>query len=364
MSKRQKQAPLGVDLLFAAIAFVLTFSATLVGQRMLQSTASSPSPAGNTQTVQLDGAGASFSAILYERYFSELNRQFPDLQVSYQPVGSGAGIRQIIGETLDFAASDAAMTDEEIAQVDRGILLIPTSGGSVALVYNLPGVSDLKLSRSVYPAIFLGEITRWNDPRIAADNPGVNLPDLPIRNVVRSDGSGTTFIFTNHLSAISPDFDSSIGVSIIPRWTNNPIQARGNPGVAAQVSRTPGGIGYVEYAFAQQNNLPTALLENRSGEYVAPVLEEAEKALESVEFPEDFRVFVSDPETGYPITGLTWIIIYRQYEDAETAEAIKQMVEWIMTDGQALNNSLEYVDIPENVAERAVEITRREVTAP
>ncbi|MBD2464510.1 phosphate ABC transporter substrate-binding protein PstS [Oscillatoria sp. FACHB-1407] len=314
--------------------------------------------------ISLNGAGATFPAPLYERYFSEFTRANPNIRVNYQAIGSGGGIRQTIAETVDFGGSDAAMTDAQIAQVDRGIILVPTAGGAVSITYNLPGIDNLRLSRSVYPDIFSGRITRWNDPRIVADNPGVNLPDLPIRTAVRADGSGTTFIFTNNLSAVSPYFRGRIGVGTAPRWTTNPITGRGNPGVAAQVARTRGAIGYVEYAYAKQNNLQVASLENKAGQFVAPSLQATEEALSAVEFPDNFRVFVGDPDRGYPISGLTWLMVYRQYEQAGKAAAIKRMVEWILTDGQEINNTLDYLRIPEAVARRAIETVNREVTGP
>lgn len=313
--------------------------------------------------VQLNGAGATFPAPLYERYFSEFTRQNPGIRVNYQAIGSGGGIRQVIANTVDFGGSDAAMTDAQIAQVDRGVILVPTAGGAVSIVYNLPGVNDLKLSRSVYPDIFAGRITRWNDPRIAADNPGVTLPDLPIRTVVRADGSGTTFIFTNNLSAVSPYFRGRVGVGTAPRWTTNPVTGRGNPGVAAQVGRTRGAIGYVEYAYAKQNNLQVASVQNKANQFVAPSLEATEQALQAVEFPENFRVFVGDPDAGYPIAGLTWLIVYRQYDSEAKANAVKQLVEWVLTDGQAINNTLDYTRIPEPIARRAIEAVNSGVSA-
>jgi phosphate transport system substrate-binding protein len=305
------------------------------------------------QAQALSGAGATFPAPLYERYFSEFQDE-TGIQVDYQAIGSGGGVRQVIAGTVDFGGSDAAMTDAQIEQVEGGVILVPTAGGAVAVVYNLPGVSELRLPRSVYPAIFAGQITRWNDSRIAEANPGVELPDLPIRTVVRADGSGTTFIFTNHLSAVDPYFRGRVGVGTAPRWTTNPIQGRGNPGVAAQVARTEGAIGYVEYAYAKQNNLSAALVENGSGEFIAPSLETTEQALSSVEFPDNFRVFVEDSDEGYPIAGLTWMIVYRQYDNAETAASVRELVEWVLTDGQEINNQLDYTRIPTEVAQEAI----------
>lgn len=243
----------------------------------------------------------------------------------------------------------------------RGVILVPTAGGAVSVVYNLPDVTNLKLSRKVLPGIFAGQITRWNDPQIAADNPGVNLPSSAIRTVVRADGSGTTFIFTNHLSAISGYFRGRVGVNTAPRWTTNPIRGKGNPGVAAQVAQTAGSIGYVEYSYAKQRNLQSAQVQNKRGEFLAPSLEASNEALSTVQFPANFRTFVGDPGTGYPIVGLTWIMVYKQYDSPEKSAGMKQFVEWILTDGQALNAGLDYTRIPADVATRALQTVRSEV---
>lgn len=313
------------------------------------------------QALDLNGAGATFPAPLYQRYFTEF-RQTTGININYQAVGSGAGIRQMIAGTIDFGASDAAMTDEQIQQVSRGVLLVPTAGGAVAVVYNLPGVNNLKLSRTTLPAIFTGQITRWNDPKIAADNPGVSLPDQPIRPVVRAEGSGTTFIFTNHLSAISPSFKGRVGASTEPNWTVNALKGRGNPGVAAEVQRTGGTIGYVEYVYAKANNLPVASVQNKKGEFVAPSVQGAEAALSSLSFPTNFRIFVNDPDAGYPITGLTWLLVYKQYPNQDQANAVKQLVQWMLTDGQKINNSLDYTRIPEPVAQKVIQSVNSGIT--
>ncbi|MBW4576314.1 MAG: phosphate ABC transporter substrate-binding protein PstS [Aphanothece sp. CMT-3BRIN-NPC111] len=306
-----------------------------------------------SQALTLNGAGATFPKPLYDRYIAEFSKKYPDIKVNYEGIGSGGGIKQLIAGTVDFAGSDAAMTDTEIGQVSRGVEMVPTAGGAVAVVYNLPGVFNLKLSRSALPAIFAGQITRWNDPKIAKDNPGVSLPDRPIKLAVRADGSGTTFIFTNHLSAVDSYFKSKVGVNKAPNWSANPLKGKGNPGVAALVQQTEGSIGYVESAYAKQSKLLTARVENKKGRFVSPSLEEANKALANVQFPANFRVFEGDPADGYPITGLTWLLVYKQY-DAEKADAVKKLVQWCLTDGQKLNGSLEYTQIPPAVATRAI----------
>jgi phosphate transport system substrate-binding protein len=314
------------------------------------------------QAETLNGAGATFPAPLYVQYAREVKKKNPDLAINYQAIGSGGGISQFTAGTVDFGASDAAMTDGEIAKVKNGVILVPTAGGAISVVYNVPGVSDLKLSRKTLPGIFSGQITKWNDPQIKADNPGVNLPDLPIKAVVRADGSGTTFIFTNHLSAISPYFKGRIGTSKSPSWTiPNALKGKGNPGVANLVSRTSGSIGYVEYQYAQTNKLKSAQLQNKQGQFVAPSLETANQALSTVKFPDNFRVFVGDPDQGYPIVGLTWILVYKNYPNAAKGTAVKKWVNWILTDGQQYNDQLNYTRVPSAVANQVLQTVNSSV---
>ncbi|NJM75505.1 MAG: phosphate ABC transporter substrate-binding protein PstS [Acaryochloridaceae cyanobacterium RU_4_10] len=308
------------------------------------------------QAVTLNGAGATFPGPLYERYIREFKSKNPDITVNYQPIGSGGGIKQIIAGSVDFGGSDAAMTDEEIdkANLNRGIILVPTAGGPVAVVYNVPGVSSgLNLSQAAVGNIFGGKITKWNDPAIASANPGVNLPSQPIRLVVRADSSGTTFVFTNALSAMNPFFKGKIGVSKTPKWSNSPLQGKGNPGVASSVQQTPGSIGYVEFSYAKQNNMAMAAVENKKKQFVAPSLESAQEALANIKFPDNFRVFEGNPGAGYPISGLTWMMIYKKY-DSEKLPAVKKWIEWVLTEGQRLNAQLDYVRIPEAVTKRVL----------
>ncbi|ARV58166.1 phosphate ABC transporter substrate-binding protein PstS [Nostocales cyanobacterium HT-58-2] len=308
------------------------------------------------QAETINGAGATFPAPLYERYAREVKKKYPDLGVNYQAVGSGAGIRQVISGTVDFGGSDAAMKDEEIAKVKNGVILVPTAGGAVSVVYNIPGVKELKLSRKVLPGIFSGQITNWNDPQIKADNPGVNLPNQPIKAVVRADSSGTSFIFSNHLATISPYFKGRIGASTTPNWTiSNVLKGKGNPGVANLVARTPGAIGYVEYQYAQTNKLTSAQVQNKKGEFVAPSLEAANQALSNVSFPDNYRVFVGDPTQGYPIVGLTWLLVYKNYQNPAKGTAVKNFVNWLLTDGQQFNDDLNYTRIPAPVANKVIQ---------
>ncbi len=320
------------------------------------------------QAESLTGAGATFPQPLYERYFADPGfKSKTNLTVSYQGIGSGGGIKQMTAGVVDFGASDAAMTDSEESKVSRGVVFVPAAGGAIAVVYNAPGVTNLKLSRTVLPAIFDGQITQWNDPKIAVDNPGVNLPSVPIKLAVRADSSGTTFNFTNHLSTVDPYFKGRIGTDKAPRWAASPLKGKGNPGVAQIVKQTPGTIGYVETAYVKSSNLTAALVQNKAGNFVAPTLEEANKALENVKFNDDFRVSfkdLGDPADGYPITALTWLMVYKKYTTPGKAEAVKKMVQWVLTDGQQLNASLQYTRIPEKYTTAVLDAVNSEVTGP
>jgi phosphate transport system substrate-binding protein len=317
------------------------------------------------QAVTINGAGATFPAPLYERYIREFKGKNPDISVNYQAIGSGGGIKAVQAGSVDFGGSDAAMTDEEIDKVNmnRGVLLLPTAGGAVAVVYNLPGVpTGLKLTQTAVGEIFAGKITNWNDPAIASKNPGMNLPNQPIRLVVRADSSGTTFVFTNALSAMSPFFKGKLGVSKAPKWNKGALQGKGNPGVASTVQQTPSSIGYVEFSFAKQNNMSMAAVQNKKGEFMMPTLEATNEALSNIKFPDNFRVFEGNPSSGYPIAGLTWMMIYKKY-DAEKLPAIKKWMEWVLTDGQKINPQLDYSSIPDSVTKRALSKLNSEVKA-
>lgn len=304
--------------------------------------------------VDLTGAGASFPAPLYQRWFVELNQDYQDLRVDYQSVGSGAGVKQFTAGTVDFGASDVAMTDEELQQVNRGVKMLPLTAGSIVLAYNLPGVeTGLKLPREVYTDIFLGEITNWNDPRIVEANPGVNLPDLPITVAYRSDGSGTTGVFTKHLSAISPEWQQQVGEGKTVEWPTG-VGGNKNDGVTAQIAQNEGAIGYVEYGFADSKNLPVAALENQAGNFIEPTNESASKTLEAVELPENLRAFISDPEgeESYPIVTYSWLLTYEQYDDPQKAKGLEAAIEYALNEGQELAPELGYIALPQNVREK------------
>nr|WP_228040849.1 phosphate ABC transporter substrate-binding protein PstS [Nodosilinea sp. LEGE 07088] len=306
--------------------------------------------------VALTGAGASFPAPLYQNWFITLNQKVPELQVNYQSVGSGAGVEQFLAETVDFGASDTAMKDEEIAQAGRGTILLPMTAGSIVFAYNLPGVDELKLSREAYAGIATGKITTWNDPMIVADNPDVELPDTPITFVHRSDGSGTTAVFTMNMVAISPEFESEIGEGKTVEWpkTGNFIGAKGNEGITAQIQQTEGSIGYIEYGYATQNGVPFATIENKAGNFVKVDDEIASETLAEVELPDNLRAFIVDAEgaNAYPFVTYTWMMVYSEYPDAQKAMAIEAMVEYGLNEGQEVAPELGYIPLPKNVRDR------------
>jgi phosphate transport system substrate-binding protein len=297
----------------------------------------------------LNGAGASFPAPLYQRYFSEYEKA-TGVKVNYNSVGSGAGIRQFIGGTVDFGATDAVPSSSEKSQMKRGVVMVPTAGGAVAIVYNIAGVNNLQISRQALGKIFSGEITNWKQ----VDS---KLPSKPIKVVVRADGSGTTEIFTSHLSAISPSFKSKVGASKEPNWKFAVLKGPKNDGVAALVKQTDGAIGYVQDTYARKNEgatLRTAKVQNKAGRYVEPSLAEANKAMAGVTFNSDFSANVDDPKDGYPIVGMTWLLIPQNHGDAQKAAQLKKLVQWIMTSGQNLNQQLEFTRVPASVAQKVV----------
>ena len=335
---------------FLAPVLALSLGLTACGGSQ---TADTDVEGGSDVSASLTGAGASFPAPLYQRWFSEYNKQNPNVQVSYQSVGSGAGVEQFIQQTVDFGASDVAMKDEEIAQVDRGVAMLPMTAGSIVLAYNLPEVSELQLSRQVYTDILLGKITKWNDPAIAELNPDAELPDSKIAVVNRSDGSGTTGVFTKHLSAISPEWSEQVGEGKTVEWPVG-VGAKGNEGVTAQILQTEGSLGYVEYGYAKQQDIPTASLENKAGNYIAASDESAADALGSTTLPENLRAFVSDPEgeNSYPIVTYTWLLAYENYDDSEKLQALKDVIDWSLTEGQDYAPELGYIPLPQNVVEK------------
>jgi phosphate transport system substrate-binding protein len=329
---------------------------------------------------KLNGSGASFPFPIYAAWFKQFSqdkavkKEFnPDgVRVDYQSKGSGAGIKDLQEGAVDFAGSDAAMSDEEIAVVKekqgKDVVLLPMTAGEVVLAFNLEGVKELRLPRDVYPAIFAGEITNWNDPKIAAANPGVELPDSKITVVVRSDSSGTSYVFTGHLAEISPLFKDKVGQSKSPNWPgqDNFIKAPKNDGVMAQIKQNKGTIGYVEYGFAKlTGHAQVALLENKAGNFVAPGPASGADAVASAEFPQntlpggapDLRAFVNDPagDNAYPIASMTWLLLYTEYEAAKL-KAVQDMIAYLTSDAaQGQADSFGYIPLPADVIAKVQE---------
>ena len=306
--------------------------------------------------MRLVGSGASFPFPIYSAWFKDFSRKTEGVTVDYQAKGSGAGIQDLINKTVDFAASDAAMTPEQIAQVKDGVVLLPMTAGEIVLAYNLPGQpKDLKLPRDVYPDIFLGKITNWNDPRIAAANPDIKLPDLPITVVRRSDASGTTFVFTKHLSAISPAFKDKVGSGTTVSWPQSDkfVAAPKNDGVTATIKQTPGAIGYIEYGYAKLTKANSALLQNAAGNYIAAGDASGAAALANAKLPADLIAWVEDPSgaESYPIVSFTWMLFYEK-QDAQKAEYLRKLVAYGLSDGQKIADSMGYIPLPESVVEK------------
>jgi phosphate transport system substrate-binding protein len=302
--------------------------------------------------IKLQGAGASFPAPLYAKWFKTYGAAHDGVQIDYQSVGSGSGVKAVIDKTVDFGASDAAMTPDEMSKVDVGVQALPMTAGSIVLAYNLEGVSALKLPRKAYAGIFLGTVKKWNDPLIAAANKGTTMPDLPINVVVRADSSGTTFVFSKHLSAISEEFAKSPGVNKMPNWPVG-TRSKGNEGVAASLKTTPGAIGYLEYGYGKNAEIAMALLENKAGKFVAPTIASGQAALAAVTMPADLIAWLPDPvgDASYPIVTYTWLLCYKKYPDAKKAAALKEVVQYCVTDGQKDAEGLGYIPLPAKVVQ-------------
>lgn len=312
------------------------------------------------ETADLVGAGATFPAPLYQRWIREFARTPGAFTIYYDAVGSGDGIRRFMAETVDFGASDAAMNDDQMSRVQRGVKLIPATAGIIALAYNLPGSGDLRLSREVYSDIFLGRIRTWNDPRIQTLNPNRRLPDLTIVPITRSDSSGTTWAFTNHLNAISSAWRTTgPGVGKKVDWPANSMSSRYNEGVAARIKYSQGSIGYVEYGIAKRAGLRMASLENRMGTYVRPDDTSGTVTLAntSAQMPPSLRLFITDPDgsDSYPIVTYSWMLVYRDYVDPVKAERVKRFLNWGLSQGQQFAAEYGYAPLPPPIAALALD---------
>lgn len=299
----------------------------------------------------LNASGATFPAPLYLRWASDFHKANAEITVNYQGVGSGAGVKQFSDGITDFGASDVAMSDAEIAKVNGNVLMLPATAGTIVLAYNIPGIqAGLKLSRNAYIGILLGTIKNWNDPVIAKDNAGITLPNLPVTVVARSDGSGTTAVFTAHLSAISTDFAAKVGPGKQVVWPVG-VAGKGNDGVTSLIKQTPGAIGYVEFGYAENNKLTMAALQNKAGNFIIPSIESGAATLASVNLPENLRAFITDPEgaNDYPIATFTWLLVKKSYTDDTKAAAVKAFVNYGLTTGQAVAPELGYITLPSSV---------------
>ena len=320
-----------------------------------------------TAQVKLTGAGATFPNVIYQNWMLTYNKANPSVQLNYQSIGSGGGIRQFSDKTVDFGASDAPMTDSAIAAIQGDVLHIPTVLGAVVVTYNLPGVTQqIKFTPAIIADIFLGKLTKWNDARITALNPGLGLPNMDILVVHRSDGSGTTYIWTDYLAKVSPDWKNKVGKGTSVNWPVG-LGGRGNEGVAATVNQTPGAVGYVELAYARGNRLPFGQVQNRAGVFMNPTLEATTAAFAAVvptlDPSTDFRVSITDPAgaDAYPIASMTYLLLRKSYNDAAKAAALIKFIWWAETDGQAKAAPLGYAPLPQAlrpwIAERLSSIT-------
>ncbi|MGE8060503.1 phosphate ABC transporter substrate-binding protein PstS [Pseudomonas sp. NPDC089547] len=310
-----------------------------------------------SENVRLTGSGASFPAPIYLTWFKDFSKNTAGVTVDYQSKGSGAGVQDFLNKTVDFAASDSAMSEADIAKVGEGVQLLPMTAGEIVLAYNLPGnPKGLKLPRDVYSNIFLGKITQWNDPQIVAANPELKLPATPITVVVRADSSGTTAVFTKHLSAINADFKQGLGEGNTVNWpaTDKFIKSPKNDGVTATVRQTPGAIGYIEYGFAKLAKVDFAVLQNKAGQYVVPNAESGAEALAAVNMPENLVAWLPDPDgaKSYPITSYTWMIFRKDNGNPAKAKAMREMVEYSLTKGQTIADSMGYIPLPASVVDQ------------
>ena len=313
--------------------------------------------AGTSGSVNLQGAGATFPNPLYQKWLSEFSKLHPNIRIDYQSIGSGGGIKQIQSQTVDFGASDAPMTDSELKSAPGELIHIPTVLGAVVVTYNLEGVSTpLRFSPDVIADIFLGKITKWNDPRIKADNAEVNLAAADITVVHRADASGTSFVFTDYLSKVSVDWKDKVGADKSPKW---PVGqgGKGNEGVTGQIKQQPNTIGYVELAYAVQNKLPAALIKNAGGKFVAASIDgvTAAAAAAAATTPDDLRVSITNANGAdvYPISSYTYILAYKDQRDAAKGKALVDFLWWGIHDGESFARDLQYAPLPAEIVKRA-----------
>ena len=311
-------------------------------------------------TTQINGAGATFPYPIYSKWFEEYNKLHPNVEINYQSIGSGGGIRQITNRTVAFGATDGPMTDEQLKNAPGPIVHLPTVLGAVVPVYNISGVTgDLKFTGAVLGDITLGKITKWNDPAIARLNPDVKLPDTNITVVHRSDGSGTTYIWVDYLSKVSAEFKEKVGVSTSVKWPVG-VGGKGNEGVAGLVRQTPGSLGYIELIYAIQNNIAHGAVQNSSGNFVTATVESVTAAAEAAapQMPADFRVSITNPggANAYPIASFTWLLLYKQPPDKAQGRVLVDFVTWALTDGQKFAQEMGYAPLPKSVIDMEMRV--------
>ncbi|MEK6304423.1 MAG: phosphate ABC transporter substrate-binding protein PstS [Acidobacteriota bacterium] len=307
--------------------------------------------------LRLQGAGATFPNPLYQKWFSEYNKVNPGVKFDYQSIGSGGGIKQISSRTVDFGGTDAPMKDDELKAAPGELLHIPTVLGAVVVTYNLPSVkTELNLTPEALAGTFLGKITKWNDPAIASSNPGVSLPDAPITVVHRSDGSGTTFVFTDYLSKVSAEWKEKVGAGTAVQWPAGGGE-KGNEGVTGRVKQTPNSLGYTELIYAEENKLPVASIKNSTGQFVRPSLDSTTAAASSVagQIPDDLRVSITNAPgaAAYPISSFTYLLVYKEQQDQAKGQALVDFLWWAIHDGEQMARDKLYAPLPDEVVKKA-----------
>ena len=305
--------------------------------------------------MMINGAGATFPYPIYSKWFDEYAKVDPSVRFNYQSIGSGGGQKQILAQTVDFGASDGPMSDDNLSKAPGKLLHIPTVAGAVVMTYNLPGNPSLKLDGDTIAGIYLGQIKKWNDPKLTALNSGTKLPDQDIVVVHRSDGSGTTFIFTDYVSKVSSEWKQKVGNNTSVNWPTG-IGGKGNEGVSGQVKQTPGAIGYVELIYAIQNKMPYAEVKNSAGQFVKPSIDSVTAALATAEIPDDFRFSMTNApgKDAYPICGATWLLVYEQQKDAAKGKKLVEFLKWAAKDGEKMAKDLDYAPLPDSVQQRVL----------
>ncbi len=356
MNRTRKSSPCHV---YFAIAVACWSIALLPTKRLLSRAPALPSPA----QVQLNGAGATFPFPIYSKWFDEYHKLHPDVEINYQSIGSGGGIRQLLSGTVDFGASDGPMTDEQLKQAKVPILHFPTVLGAVVPTYNLPGIHErLNFTPEALAGIYLGTITKWNDPALTGPNPGVQLPGSDIIVVHRSDGSGTTYVWTDYLSKVSNEWRTRVGRNTSVNWPVG-LGGKGNEGVSGLVQQTPSSIGYVELVYAIQNHLSYGKVKNAAGNFILASLDSVTAAAAGAarNMPDDFRVSITNAagQNAYPISSFTWLLVPSKINDPAKRQALIQFLRWMLTDGQKFCQALAYAELPKPVVAKEMKAISR-----